>query len=340
MLRRQGTALNVLPTLDIAPYLTAPDSDAGREFVRRLRDTCHSPGFFYLAGHGIPDRAMGRILTVAGQFFALPEDERRAIAIGNSPHFRGYTVLGDEVTAGKNDWRDQIDIGPEEPAIELVAGDPAWRRLRGPNQWPVNLPALQRVATGYMAMMHTLSLDLVRALATGLGLQRNYFVDAMTPDPYPRMKISRYPAIPDSSVDVQGLGLHHDSGLFSFVHQNDVTGLQVLVDGNLVDAVPVPGTFVVNLGEMFQRATDGYLVATKHQVVLPPPGRQRISVAYFANPRLDAVFEPVNLPAELAALARGGGNPDKDDPIFRTFGDNTLKIRMRAHPDVTRRYYS
>ncbi len=90
---------------------------------------------------------------------------------------------------------------------------------------------------------------------------------------------------------------------------------------------------------MLQTATNGYLRATKHQVVSPPVGQQRISIAYFMNPRLDACFEPIELPTELAAQALGGQNLDPKDPVFTTFGANTLKIRMRSHPDVTEAYY-
>ena len=330
----------MIPKLDMSTFNASSNSIDADRFVTALRRSCHSPGFFYLIGHGIPKSIRRRILDVSVRFFALPEEERHAIAIGNSPHFRGYTILGDEVTAGKNDWRDQIDIGPEGTPPEPDDNGPAWRNLHGPNQWPDRLPELRHVAMEYMSAMHELSLNLVRALALGLGLNREYFVDSMIPDPYPRMKISRYPAPSVGRRVSQGLGLHHDSGLLSFIHQNDVPGLQVLIGEKLVDVDPEPDAFVVNLGEMFQRATDGYLSATKHQVMLPPPGKDRISVAYFANPRLDAIFEPVTLPAELAALAKGGANLDRDDPIYRTFGDNTLKIRLRAHPDVKKAFYS
>nr|MBX2823938.1 isopenicillin N synthase family oxygenase [Gammaproteobacteria bacterium] len=76
------------------------------------------------------------------------------------------------------------------------------------------------------------------------------------------------------------------------------------------------------------------------QVISPPPGKQRISIAYFMNPRLDARFEPVTLPPALAAEATGSQNVDPDDPVFSRFGVNTLKIRMRSHPDVTEAYYA
>jgi isopenicillin N synthase-like dioxygenase len=95
----------------------------------------------------------------------------------------------------------------------------------------------------------------------------------------------------------------------------------------------------MNLGEMLQAATSGYLRATKHRVVSPPRGAERISIAYFFHPRLDCVFEPVTLPPELAAEARGGQNADPSDPVLRCFGDNYLKIRLRSHPDVAAQHY-
>ena len=153
------------------------------------------------------------------------------------------------------------------------------------------------------------------------------------------MKISRYPgqaAGPDSS---QGLGLHHDSGLFTFILQNEVIGLQVQRDGELHDVTPVPGAFIVNLGEMFQAATNGFLKATKHQVKSPPPGQERISIAYFMNPRLDAVFNPIPLPSEFASLATGGRHDNAGDPIHSLYGENIIKIRMRSHPDVVAAHY-
>jgi isopenicillin N synthase-like dioxygenase len=96
----------------------------------------------------------------------------------------------------------------------------------------------------------------------------------------------------------------------------------------------------MNLGEMLQAATQGFLRATKHRVRSPPSGRERLSVAYFFHPRLDAVFAPIELPAELAAAAPGGQNPDPNDPVFATFGDNYLKIRLRSHRDVALAHYA
>jgi isopenicillin N synthase-like dioxygenase len=90
---------------------------------------------------------------------------------------------------------------------------------------------------------------------------------------------------------------------------------------------------------MFQIATSGYLKATKHQVVSPAVGSERISVAYFMNPRLDAAFQPIPLPAEIADKTDSGQNDESNDPVYAVFGENTLKIRMRSNPDVVSAHY-
>jgi isopenicillin N synthase-like dioxygenase len=329
----------MLPILDFDCFLQAPDSPAARKFCDRLVQTCHETGFFYLAGHGIEKAQNNNVISMARCFFAMPEADRRAIAIGKSPHFRGYTILGDERTQGKSDWRDQIDIGPEASAINMTKHDPAWLRLIGPNQWPEAMPEMPAAVAAWGENMSHISLELFRALAVGLGHPYHYFDTLMEPNPYFRIKISRYPAQHDPKTAKQGLGLHHDSGLFTLIMQNEVDGLQVEQNGQLRTVKPISGAFIVNLGEMFQIATNGYLKATRHQVVSPAVGSERISVAFFMNPRLDAVFAPIPLPAAIAAQADGGQNVDPNDPIYSVFGENTLKIRMRSHPDVVAAHY-
>lgn len=329
----------MLPTLDISRYLSNPNEDEAQAFITQLRDTCHGPGFFYLTGHGIDQSVSDAALDIANQFFALPAAEREALAIGNSAGFRGYTLLHTEKTNGKLDWRDQIDIGPEEPLPVLTDDDPPWTRLRGPNQWPASLPQMSGIISRWMDCIQPIGMALMQALAQGLGQGAHYFDSRMTPSPYTRVKIIRYPAQPTSNAG-QGLGLHNDTGIMTFILQDAVPGLQVMSEGKLVDVTPMPGAYVVNLGEMMQTATDGYLRATEHQVVSPPAGLQRISIAYFMNPRLDACFEPIELPEALANKTTSGQNADPDNPVFSTFGANALKTRMRSHPEVTEAFYA
>lgn len=106
-------------------------------------------------------------------------------------------------------------------------------------------------------------------------------------------------------------------------------------DDGWIDVPPLEGAFIVNIGELLEVATGGYLRATEHRVSLGGPAA-RISVPFFFNPRLDAQIPMLSLPDELAARTDKGWSPtdDPSDPIFSVYGRNAWKSRLRAHPDV------
>jgi isopenicillin N synthase-like dioxygenase len=328
-----------LPVLDIAGFIHDPTSAAGTRFVDDLREICHEVGFLYVAGHGVPDDLNAAIERQARQFFALPLAQRLSIENVNSPQFRGYTRLGGEYTAGRADRREQIDIGPEDPVQVIAAGDPAWLRLRGPNLWPATLPEFRSTVQQWLVELQRLGNALLRALALALGQASDRFDAIVHPCPDFRLKIIRYP-VAETESERQGLGPHRDAGFLSIILQDDVGGLQVQRGMSFVDVPKVPGAFVVNLGEMLQLVTHGYFAATIHRVVSPPIGADRISVSYFHNPALHATLLPVDLPPVLAAAAPGGASIDLSNPILANFGENTLKVRMRSHPDVARRHHA
>jgi isopenicillin N synthase-like dioxygenase len=137
----------------------------------------------------------------------------------------------------------------------------------------------------------------------------------------------------------QGVGAHRDAGVLTLLlAEPGSRGLQVRraaggdPDDGWVDVPPLPGAFVVNIGELLEFATGGYLRATEHRVNLRASGVERISVPYFFNPRLDAQIPMLSLPEELAALADKRDDPS--DPIYSVYGRNAWKSRLRAHPDV------
>src|ERR1700722_18080785 len=99
-----------LPILDLREFDVATERAA---FLAKLRRAAREFGFFYLSGHGIPDDLTQSIVSLGWRFFALPEQDKLAIEMVNSPHFRGYTRAGFEYTRGERDWREQIDIGAE-----------------------------------------------------------------------------------------------------------------------------------------------------------------------------------------------------------------------------------
>lgn len=316
-----------LPILDLSRLDDGPDAAA--QFREDLRVATHDVGFFYLTGTGISPELEARLHQAALDFFALPEADKLAIENVKSPHFRGYTRIGGERTQGKVDWREQIDIGPERDAID---GGPAFNRLTGPNLWPAAQPELKAVVTEWHDTLTEIAQKLLRAWALTLGAEETYF-DKPFGDPSTLIKIVRYPGTSDPEPQ-QGVGAHKDSGVLTLLWvEPGKGGLQVERDGEWVDAPPVPGAFVVNIGELLEYATGGYLKATNHRVISPRAPDERISIPFFFNPALDQQLPLLELPAELAAKAEGI-TEDPNNPIHATYGENALKSRLRAHPDV------
>ncbi|GAA2892869.1 isopenicillin N synthase family dioxygenase [Microbacterium esteraromaticum] len=320
------TELN-LPVLDLS-QLDAGDEAAAR-FRADLRAATRDVGFFYLTGTGIPSELEHRLHRAARDFFALPDDDKLAIENIKSPHFRGYTRVGGERTKGAVDWREQIDIGPERDAVE---GGPAFNRLIGPNLWPEAQPELREIVAEWHAALSAISRRLLRAWALALGAEESYFDDHFG-EPSTLIKIVRYPGTNDP-LPQQGVGAHKDSGVLTLLWvEPGRGGLQVERDGEWVDAPPVDGAFVVNIGELLEYATNGYLKATNHRVVSPRAPHDRLSIPFFFNPALDTQLPLIELPAELAVHARGV-TQDPGNPIHSLYGENALKSRLRAHPDV------
>ncbi|NLA08700.1 MAG: isopenicillin N synthase family oxygenase, partial [Microbacteriaceae bacterium] len=139
-----------LPVLDLSELDGGPD--AARRFRDALRAATHEVGFFYLTGHGVPAQLQRRLLEAARAFFALPEAAKLAIENVKSPQFRGYTRVGGERTQGAVDWREQIDVGPERPAVTDPDAADYWR-LEGPNLWPEELPELRVVLTEWEELL-------------------------------------------------------------------------------------------------------------------------------------------------------------------------------------------
>jgi isopenicillin N synthase-like dioxygenase len=325
-----------LPVLDIS-RLNSTEGEAAA-FRDELRRVTHEVGFFYLTGHGIDPALTEKILDLSRRFFDLPEADKLAIENVNSPQFRGYTRVGGELTHGDVDWREQIDIGVERPTEGAGAAsadpDADYWRLEGPNLWPEALPELEPVVRRWNDELSALALKLLRAWALSLGSPEDVFDAAFADHPFSLIKIVRYPG---ESVETpkQGVGAHRDGGVLTLLLvEPGKGGLQVEHDGDWIEAPPMEGAFVVNIGEMLELATGGYLKATLHRVESPKVGSDRISIPFFFNPGLDARMPTLELSPELRSGARGLSVDPNDSPILETYGDNVLRYRLRAHPNV------
>ncbi|MGO2052892.1 isopenicillin N synthase family oxygenase [Arthrobacter sp. MYb224] len=329
-----------IPVLDISTSRNA-DGSFNEAFVAALRDAAHRVGFFQIVGYASHANQDQELLDTIAEFFKKPVAEKIKLDNRNSAQFRGYTRMGTEITRGRADAREQIDYGPERETLSEVPADKPYLNLQGPNQFPADFPQLEERALAWAELMNQTGHELLSAIAVGLGLPEEHFDEPFADTPSWMGKLVHYVSgdvVPDAGN--QGVGLHADYGFVTLLLQDQVGGLQVQPYGQeeWISVPPTPGALVVNLGEMLEVATDGYLMATIHRVVAPPAGVDRYSVPFFYSPRLDAVVDKVQLPAELAAVARGVSD-DPHNAMLASYGANVLKGWLRAHPQTAAIHY-
>jgi isopenicillin N synthase-like dioxygenase len=273
--------VEALPVIDISPLVAGVDAT---EVARQIDDACRRFGFFYVSGHGVPEDLQQDLDAVARRFFALPEPVKAAIAMARGGHaWRGWFPFGGELTSGEPDRKEGVYFGAELP--------PKDRPLHGPNQWPAALPELREVVLPYLDAMTALGHTIGRGVALALGLDPGWLDERLTADPLILFRIFRYP--PESGPDDRwGVAEHTDYGLLTILRQDDLGGLEVHAPQGWIDAPPIPGTFVCNLGDMLERMTGGRYRSTPHRV-RNTSQTDRLSFPFFFDPSWDAEVVPV-----------------------------------------------
>lgn len=334
---QRGLTENTLPMVDISRMNGTAQERAS--FIQELRHILHEYGFFYLKGHGVPPALTEELILASKRFFALPEAGKLEIAMTRSPHFRGYNRAGLELTGGKQDWREQVDFDCEEEAVVIGPDTAVWKRVIGPNQWPSAMPDLKPTILRYQAELTRVGINVLKAIALALGQDEDAFASMYQSGPRQHLKILRYPGR-DAVGKEQGVGAHKDGGLVTLLLQDVLPGLRVLAqDGSWIEVPPIPGTFVVNTGELLELATNGFVHADIHCAIAPPPGTERFSAPFFLGASHDGSVPIIDLPPELKKVERGVSS-DPRNPLFRDVGMNHLKARLRSHPDVARIHYA
>lgn len=288
-----------IPVIDMGPL--AGGGDAAIAAVgQALLHAAQTVGFFYVRNHGVPDALIDRTYALSRRFFALPEAAKQRVRI-NAIH-RGFLAIGGArmYETARVDLKESFiwgpELGPDDP--DVAAGKP----LMGPNQWPAELPELAPVLTDYSGTVMACARSLLRGFAVSLGLDADFFRERFA-KPLARCSLIYYPPQPpDSGKDQFGVAPHTDYGGLTLLNQDDTGGLQVRVrSGEWVTAVPIPGTFVVNVGDLMARWTNDRFVSTPHRVV-NSSGRARYSMALFFDPAFDTVIDPRDLRPDATAL--------------------------------------
>ena len=326
-----------LPVIDIAPLATRSDPGARQAAARRIGDACREHGFFYASGHGIDAGLVDAMQAASRAFFSRPLDEKMRIAMARGGRaWRGYFPPGGELTSGRPDRKEGLYLGSELPADDLRvrAGWP----LHGANLWPDEVPGLRAAELGYMAAATRAAHALMEGVALSLGLDDDWFSRHYTAEPTVLFRIFRYPAQP-ADDDGWGVGEHTDYGLLTLLLQDDVAGLQVRTPDGWIDAPPLPGTLVCNIGDMLDRLTGGSYRSTPHRV-FNASGRERHSWPLFFDPDFTATVTPLPRHAQVcdediaADRARRWDGSSVLAPFEGTYGDYLLGKVGKVFPQL------
>jgi isopenicillin N synthase-like dioxygenase len=288
-----------IPTLDMAPYLRG-ESGARAAVAASLRDITTTIGFFYLTGHGIPQPLIDRVFAESRRFHALPEEVKRLVPYINNGSFKsGYQGnFEDEyqnqnvniISGAKPNLLAKFSVNREGGSGGLGMSEE--ERHARVNVWPENLPGFKEGVLAYHTAIERLGRQFLPLWATSLALPPDYF-DKFFATPHATMSLMHYPPQPAIGDKQYGIAPHTDNCLMTFLAQSDMPGLAVRMPSGHWRAVDVvPGTLLVNTGNLMVRWTNGAYLSTKHRVI-NGNAVDRYSIPVFFGPSADALIEIV-----------------------------------------------
>ncbi|KAF8080947.1 hypothetical protein N665_0913s0013 [Sinapis alba] len=271
----------VLPIIDNS----SPDKISTAQLIRAA---CLDHGFFYVKNHGISEELMEGVFRESKNFFNLPLEEKMSLLRRD---LLGYTPLYAEKldpssTSSTGDSKKSFYFGSLEGALAQ----------RYPNQWPPEEDFWRQTMECYYKNVLSVGRKLLGMIALALELDEGFFeqVGALN-DPTAVVRLLRYPGeVISSDVEIYGASAHSDYGMVTLLSTDGVPGLQVCRDKSrqprVWEDVPgIRGAFIVNIGDMMERWTNGLFRSTLHRVM--PVGKERYSVAFFLDPNPDCNVE-------------------------------------------------
>jgi isopenicillin N synthase-like dioxygenase len=299
-----------VPVLDIATF-PGGDATAKQRLAEKVGRAINDIGFLVITGHGVDPDLIARVQTVSKAFFDLPIPEKNAVLRPAPDVTRGYIPLEAE-SVGRSqgvdvpgDLNESLMIGP----VDVPPGDPYFHGPQAgkhfhPNLWPEVPVELKPLYEAYFRAMGGLAEDLMALFALALGLPEHFFADKIDRH-ISRLRVRNYPAPLEAPKPGQlRAGAHCDYGSLTILRaENKPGGLQVMNKaGRWVDVPIAPDSYIINIGELMARWTNGRWAANLHRVVNPPvdqaTGSRRLSLVFFHNPNYDA---PVSaLPGTVA----------------------------------------
>ena len=325
--------MSKLPVIDMAP-LFGRDARLRRDVAREIAGACRDTGFFYAKGHGISPELIAQLYAASQRFFTLPEATKMKIAMAKGGSaWRGYFPVRGELTSGKPDLKEGVYFGEELSASDarVKAGVP----LHGANLFPDEVPELKAAVLGFIDKAARAGHALMEGIAESLDLEDAYFAKHYTAHPTLLFRVFHYPAS-TSHADEWGVGEHTDYGLLTLLAQDELGGLQVKSRSGWIEAPPIPGTLVCNIGDMLDRLTGGLYRSTPHRV-RNVSGKGRLSFPLFFDPDFSAQIVPL---PERAATAHDDSSERWDRANVHafegTYGDYLMAKIGKVFPELKR----
>ncbi|OMO85065.1 Isopenicillin N synthase [Corchorus capsularis] len=297
-----------IPVVDLQ-NLFSNDKALREETLKRVSAACKNWGFFQAVNHGVSHELMRKIREIWREFFNQPVEVKQEYA--NSPvTYEGYgSRLGIEKGAIL-DWSDYFFLH-YMPAS-----------LRNPNKWPSQPSSCRELVAEYGAEVVKLGGRLLKAMSTNLGLNEDYLLNAFGGENNVGacLRVNFYPKCPQPDLTL-GLSSHSDpGGMTILLPDHDVPGLQVRKNDKWITVKPVPNAFIVNIGDQIQVLSNATYKSVEHRVIVNS-AKDRVSLAFFYNPKSDLLIEPAK---ELVSEER----PALYNPM--TFDEYRLYIRTKG----------
>jgi isopenicillin N synthase-like dioxygenase len=286
-------ATRAIPLIDVGPVFGG-EPGALETVAQDVRRACETIGFFYLAGHGVPQAVIDAAFAASREFHAIPIDEKLALKINENNI--GYLAVNQSMQrhstvhkATRPNFNESFFISHDRAADhpDVIAGRP----LRGRNQWPTGHAAMRAAMVSYFTTLNGLGGRLLPLLARALGMPAEHFAPFFQNEAHSNLRFLHYPPQDTDDEEQFGQGPHTDNSFITMLAREDVPGLAVrLPSGQWLAPPVIPGTLLVNLGNIMKRWSNDRFLSTPHGV-LNDSGKDRYSIAFFYSPNVDAVIE-------------------------------------------------
>ncbi len=286
-------ATRAIPVIDVGPAFQG--EPGGLEAAaRQMRHASENVGFFYLAGHGVPQEVIDAAFRASREFHAIALDEKLRLKLNENNI--GYLPVNQSIQrastvhkATRPNYNESFftshDRGVDHP--DVLAGTP----LRGRNQWPEGHDGMRAAMVRYLKTLEGMGERLLPVLARALDMPAGYFTPFFENEAHINLRFLHYPPQETDDDEQFGQGPHTDNSFITMLAREEVPGLAVrLPSGGWLAPPVIPGTFLVNLGNMMKRWSNDRFLSTAHGV-LNDSGSDRYSIAFFYSPNPDSVIE-------------------------------------------------